>query len=205
MRLTAFTVASALLLAAADPARAEGADYVSLRTTPLSFAVDGVPMNPVPGGGTPAWFWDLFGVGMSFGQLDLAFLMSAQNPAPRPYEFSVLYARLTGAWRPLKRGRLQFAEPYVFGGVGFGWAGSLVKRNPSCVDSATVRCEYDRSGLGGGPAAGVGVDFNLPVAELSSGQRVYVYAGIELRAELFLHQGLNLFGVYSLPIGLRLQ
>lgn len=206
MRLLAFAVVAAMLPATASPVRAESSDYVYFRTAPLSFAVDGVPMDPLPGGGNPAWFWDLFGVGMTFGQLDFAFHMTTQNVAPKPGDFSVLYGRLTGAWRPLKTGTIQFADPYVFAGAGFGWAGSMVKRVPGCNENdPAVRCEYDRSGVGGGASAGVGLDLNFPLATLSSGQRIFLFAGLELRAELFLHQGLNLFSVYSVPIGLRLQ
>lgn len=204
MRPYALAALAAVLLAGA-PAFA-GDNYVYVRTNPLAFTVHGKTISPQPGGGKVGWYPDLFGVGFSYRKADIAFHMTTMNPFPDSGSYSVLYGRLAAAYRPLKEGPLSVVDPYMFAGVGFGGAGRYELQDASCTNTTTDECSRSRASFGGGLQAGLGLDVNFTIARLAqSGQRLSAFVGVELRGELFFSHGANLFTVYSMPIGLRLD
>lgn len=204
--MRSFVIGVCLFAVMSVPAAANAAEnYVYLRLNPLAFAVHGTPMSPQEGGGGAVWYPDLFGVGFSYKKLDLSFHMTAQNPFPETHEFSVMYGRLSAALRPLKSGKQSMVDPYLFAGAGFGGAGVYDKKD-DCERSATQTCPEGRSGWGGGIHGGIGLDFTLPLLTISTtGQQLSAFVGVELRAELFYASQVNLFTVYSMPIGIRLD
>lgn len=204
--MRSFVIGVCLLAAVSVPSTASAAEnYVYLRLNPIAFAVHGTPMFPREGGGGAGWFPDLVGVGFSYQKLDLAFHMTAQNPFPNTSEFSVMYGRLSAAVRPLKSGQQSMVDPYLFAGGGFGGAGIYDKKD-DCERTPTNTCPEGRSGWGGGIHGGIGLDFTLPLFSISTtGQQLSAFVGLELRAELFFASRVNLFTVYSLPIGIRLD
>lgn len=204
--MRSFVIGVCLLAMLSVPSAANAAEnYVYLRINPIAFAVHGTPMFPREGGGGAGWYPDLFGVGFSYKKLDLSLHMTAQNPFPDTTEFSVMYGRLSAAVRPLKSGQQSMVDPYLFAGVGFGGAGDYGPKD-SCQSSVTEICPEGRSGWGGGIHGGIGLDFTLPLVKISTtGQQLSAFVGLELRAELFYASQVNLFTVYSLPIGIRLD
>lgn len=199
--------AVALALAVALPLEARAGDnYVFVRTNPLAWTVHGDTMSPKPHGGKVGWYPDLIGLGFSYGKADIAFNMTALNPFPDSDEFSVLYGRMSAAYRPLKEGPLSVVDPFVFAGVGFGGAGTYKLQDAGCVSTTTNECARSRDSYGGGVHAGLGLDVNFTLKRLAqSGQRLSAFVGLELRGEVFFYRGVNAFTVYSMPIGLRLD
>lgn len=205
--MRSFVVLLALAAMMLLPGRANAGEHaVYLKLNPIAFAVHGTPMFPRPGGGAAGWFPDLFGVGYNHKMLDIAFHMTAQNAFPDTNEYSALFGRVSGGIRPLKAIDLSMVDLLLFAGGGFGGAGDYTKRDPSCVSTPDSICPEGRNGWGGGIHAGIGIDFAFPLVTVgTTGQQLIAFAGVELRGELFFSQGANLFTVYSMPFGIRLQ
>lgn len=205
--MRSLVVSACLLASLLVPSLAVAAEnYVYLRLNPVAFAVHGTPMFPGPGGGGSGWYPDLFGVGFSYKKLDVSFHMTAQKPFPETGDFSVMYGRLSAAVRPLKSGQQSMVDPYLFAGGGFGGAGWYGKRDAACVSTPAETCPEGRSGWGGGLHGGIGLDFTWPLTTIATtGQKLSAFVGLELRAELFYAERVNLFTVYSLPFGIRLD
>jgi len=195
-------ITAVVALAVSFDASAKDGEYVYLRTNPIAIGLGPLSMAPIPQGGAPMHYGDLAGLGFSVGQFEFALNLASQNLMARPGEYGAFVLRFTTYWRLMKEGRLRFVEPFVLAGLGGGSAGKQVLTDAACTGQD---CAYQAQGFGGGPHLGVGFDVNIPLVEMSNKQRVIAFVGLELRQELFFHQGPNTFTVISLPIGIRLD
>ena len=175
--------------------------FVFVRVNPLAVAVHGQPL----GDGSAAWHPDLFTLGVGGRRLEFLFSLTAQNVIPSPGESGAVYGQMSALWRPIRTAGLPFIDPYVYGGGGFGGAGKWEPARP-CAE-ATATCPHRFSQWAGEGHAGVGLDLNLPVVRLATGQSMYFSVGLDIRVLAFVNGDpsrlANFFVVYSLPVALR--